>query len=477
MGFLVSFDGTNMMKILVVVTVVLTNLFCLSQAGEVCYPLFGCFNDEPPFNNALTQLPWHPDDVETKFFLYTRKTQEKPERLSTYFKKTASYSHFNPNASTVIFTHGYIEHGGRWYVPKLKDELLKLEDMNVIFVEWKKGAFFPYHQAFGNARLVGRQIAYLLRVMRNDTGVNWDKIRIVGFSLGAHVVGYAGEALRKAGMLVPRITGLDPAAPYYENTHIDVRLDPTDADLVDVWHTDGKTILIHGFGTIQRMGHIDFFPNGGFHQPGCGKLDIDVVQYFACSHYRAVRYYIESINNACPYYAYPCESWKKFDQDQCTKCPDEGCQAMSYHLKKPKKHVDRAFYLDTFTQFPFCGFHYEFTFYTNDAFLADLNAVVVVELFGEKNSEVLRLPHKYYESGRTISMVTLGTKDLGKLKNMKIKFEAILDAWYLRALMIKPMYSQIEYTACYGIWLNSYKNKRDFKIDYNPLNCPIAHPS
>ena len=68
--------------------------------------------------------------------------------------------------------------------------------------------------------------------------------------------------------------GLDPAAPYYENEHIDVRLDPTDADFVDVIHTDSKTIIIHGFGTIQRMGHVDFFPNGGFHQIGCGKLDI-----------------------------------------------------------------------------------------------------------------------------------------------------------------------------------------------------------
>ena len=68
--------------------------------------------------------------------------------------------------------------------------------------------------------------------------------------------------------------GLDPAAPYYENEHIDVRLDPTDADFVDVIHTDSKTIIIHGFGTIQRMGHVDFFPNGGFHQIGCWKLDI-----------------------------------------------------------------------------------------------------------------------------------------------------------------------------------------------------------
>ena len=42
------------------------------------------------------------------------------------------------------------------------DELLKYEDMNVIFVEWAAGAMFPYHQAYGNARLVGSSNFFLL---------------------------------------------------------------------------------------------------------------------------------------------------------------------------------------------------------------------------------------------------------------------------------------------------------------------------
>lgn len=44
-----------------------------------------------------------------------------------------------------------------------------------------------------------------------------------------------------------------------------VRLDPTDAAYVDVIHTDAGTL-----GTTQRVGHIDFWPNGGVHQRGCG---------------------------------------------------------------------------------------------------------------------------------------------------------------------------------------------------------------
>ena len=70
------------------------------------------------------------------------------------------------------------------------------------------------------------------------------------------------------------LTALDPASPYFENKHIDRRVDPTDADFVDVIHTDGKTLVVNGFGTTQDMGHIDFYPNGGYDQIGCSNYDI-----------------------------------------------------------------------------------------------------------------------------------------------------------------------------------------------------------
>ena len=41
----------------------------------------------------------------------------------------------------------------------------------------------------------------------------------------------------------------------------------TDADFVDVIHTDLK-----GLGIDQPIGHLDFYPNGGDVQPGCGVI-------------------------------------------------------------------------------------------------------------------------------------------------------------------------------------------------------------
>lgn len=62
---------------------------------------------------------------------------------------------------------------------------------------------------------------------------------------------------------------MDPAGPFFDNTHPAVRLDPSDAEFVDCIHTDGSSIFSLGLGTPEPMGHVDFYPNGGYHQPGC----------------------------------------------------------------------------------------------------------------------------------------------------------------------------------------------------------------
>ncbi len=49
---------------------------------------------------------------------------------------------------------------------------------------------------------------------------------------------------------------LDPAGPSFENTPIQVRVDPTDADFVDVMHTNGATtgLLSGSYGMVSPVG-------------------------------------------------------------------------------------------------------------------------------------------------------------------------------------------------------------------------------
>lgn len=151
----------------------------------------------------------------------------------------------------------------------MRNELLKHSDYNVIIVDWAGGSLPLYTQATANTRLVGLEIAHLIThlqasqrprnsskrrlispwnnresfIPQTNYGLDLSDVHIIGHSLGAHTAGYAGEKL--AGR-ISRITGLDPAEPYFQGMPNHLRLDPSDAQLVDVIHTDGKNIFFLG---------------------------------------------------------------------------------------------------------------------------------------------------------------------------------------------------------------------------------------
>lgn len=101
-------------------------------------------------------------------------------------------------------------YGGNSWLKKLKDAMLEREDCNVILVDWSRGASFPYMQASGKTRLVGAQIAMLIKFLISTNAGSpdlADRFYIVEFSLGAQIAGYAGTNLRGHGMMLGRITG------------------------------------------------------------------------------------------------------------------------------------------------------------------------------------------------------------------------------------------------------------------------------
>jgi pimeloyl-ACP methyl ester carboxylesterase len=152
--------------------------------------------------------------------------------------------------------------------------------MNVIAVDWSGGNRFPYNQAVANTVVAATAIRQLLEAIINK-GVQPQNIHLIGHSLGAHISSYVGRDLPNLG----RISGLgifhsekychffvfnslpDPAGPDFYVSDIPDRLDASDALFVDVIHTDGAPRMVSGFGYLDALGHVDFYPNGGSAQP------------------------------------------------------------------------------------------------------------------------------------------------------------------------------------------------------------------
>ncbi|KAJ8025383.1 Pancreatic lipase-related protein 2 [Holothuria leucospilota] len=185
------------------------------------------------------------------------------------------------------------------------------------------------------------------------TNVTPEAIHLIGHSLGAHTAGYVGENLQGIG----RITGLDPAGPGFdENQSIfekQCKLDPTDAEFVDVIHTDGFygnkfPVSYINYSHRQKLGHQDFFPNGGVTQPGCTWT---VVRNL-CDHLRVLDLFVESITTDCPFIGYPCDSWEDFQQQKCVECGKDGCPRMGLFADQSKARG--LFWLGTNSEAPFC---------------------------------------------------------------------------------------------------------------------------
>lgn len=101
-----------------------------------------------------------------------------------------------------------------------------------------------------------------------DSGLPIHSFHLVGHSLGVQVTGYAGryvQSLSNHRYILPRISGLDPAGPYWYGNGTNVPISKLDARFVDIIHTDAGL-----FGAPISTGTIDFWPNGGVRiQPGC----------------------------------------------------------------------------------------------------------------------------------------------------------------------------------------------------------------
>lgn len=318
----------------------------------------------------INTLPASREDINTRFMLHTRNDPAETEDcFITADAATIDATTFDPSKPIKFITHGFIDTGNTEWLKRVARALITQGDYNVIRVNWGAGSLPMYYSAAANTRVVGLEIAYLVNFFIDHYGVDPANVHLIGHSLGSHTSGYAGEKIPGLG----RITGLDPAGPYYTATPEFIRLDASDAVYVDNIHTDADTILLLGYGTEQEMGNVDFYPNSGHDQPGCDPVNIGIEiiddigeggrDLAACSHDRSVELFEDSLSEPCPYLAHECYDYDSFEKGRCASCKEDNsaCAYMGIHadqyVSKERKNV--RMYLDTDKQVPYCYYHYQ----------------------------------------------------------------------------------------------------------------------
>ncbi|CAH2219414.1 lipase member I [Pelobates cultripes] len=328
----------------------------------------GCWVNSEETCQNFTDLNIHNailgTDLKVKLLLYTRENVNCAGNLIA--ENSTAFKYLNVTKKTIFITHGYRPTGSPpIWIHDIVVKLLSIQDFNVICVDWNRGATtLIYHHAAAKTRDVANILKTLIDKMLSE-GATLDSIYMVGVSLGAHISGFVGKMYNGS---IGRITGLDPAGPLFTGTPPDERLHYSDAQFVDVIHTD-----IDALGYRESLGHIDFYPNGGTDQPGCPKTILGGSEYFKCDHQRSVFLYMSSLNDSCSIDTFPCANYRDYRMGKCTNCEDfspRGCPVLGFYADKWKDYLvaknppmTKAFF-DTAAKNPFCIYHYHLDFVT-----------------------------------------------------------------------------------------------------------------
>ena len=242
---------------------------------------------------------------------------------------------FNSTWRTFVMMHGFNEDGATWpladeqWTPAFKNASDRLGvKFNLIYVNWQclasPAAPPVYITAAKNALKVGDYAGEFLRNLISKSTLSHSNLHLVGFSLGGQGVGAMGRKLEElTGAKADRLTSIDPAAPFFD------LLEPegnwvgyNDANYVDVIHVNSDFAFCGGVSLGGPLGNVDFYPNGGLHQPGCTDVGPlmnvwlnDVTIDASCSHSKGKAYFRESLTY--DFTGTLCDSWEKFRSGEC----------------------------------------------------------------------------------------------------------------------------------------------------------------
>ncbi|XP_018768691.1 lipase member H isoform X2 [Serinus canaria] len=337
------------------------------------------------FGNALIGT-----DLKVKLLLYTRQNPTCAEELHS----TAS-KYLNVTKKTTFIVHGYRFTGSApVWIPDLVHLLLSVEDMNVIVVDWNQGATtLIYSYAARKCKRVAEILKKLIDEMLID-GASLDSMHMIGVSLGAHISGFVGQMFDGT---LGRITGLDPAGPLYRGTAPSERLDPTDAQFVDVIHSD-----------------------------------TDGLQYFKCDHQRSVFLFLSSLTQSCNITTYPCNSYRNYRNGKCTSCEPfwpMPCPILGYYASEWKSYLTQqshpvtSMFFYTADKEPFCIYHYLVDIITwNKDTRRGTFSIVLADEDGRKAESKVNPEAATFQQYKLITLLIGFDQDLENVERISLTF-------------------------------------------------------
>ncbi|KAM4727385.1 lipase member H [Anableps anableps] len=407
--------------------------------------------------------------LRVRLLLYTRYNDNCGALLS--HTNLTEHPQFNMSKPTTFIIHGYRPTGSPpIWLDDITKWLLARADINVVIVDWNYGAAnLNYFKVVEHTYKVAENITAFIKMMQ-EHGASLSSIHMIGVSLGAHISGFVGANLYS---LIGRITALDPAGPMFTGKPPKERLDLTDAQFVDVLHTD-----IDSLGFRAPIGHVDFYANGGTDQPGCPKTLFSGGSYFKCDHQRSVFLFLNTINETCPSPAFPCSSYEDFLEGRCMSCDhfgDAGCPIFGYDVIRWKdvliQQNQTKYYFNTNSQSPYC-----MTNYRVDVMIWNQNThwgYIDIILHNGTNEAVAIIEHKATKFSKDTETTLLALFDRGiqSVKTVSLKYHAGVacnSKRKLRILRIRftPLDRKERPLCRYDILL---ENKKEVKV--RPIPC------
>ncbi|XP_030372045.1 lipoprotein lipase [Scaptodrosophila lebanonensis] len=243
---------------------------------------------------AATSVVQTQSEKAPSYLLYTRRNQQSPQRIEAEVESLVRSSFFalEPIVLSIPRWQGgdssALEH------TTVVTSQLSLRACNVFAVDLNNVT---------DEQLIVESLSRLILLLQQHFDVPLRDFLLVGFDAGAHLAGAVGQLVgQELNQQLPHITALDPSAI----GHLKHELSAADAAFVEVIHTNGENL-----GTLQRLGHIDYYPNGGQIQPGCG------AEAASCAHERALLLALEMWSPENDFICALCSSVEKLSGSAC----------------------------------------------------------------------------------------------------------------------------------------------------------------